>query len=97
MKAEFDQRGIPVVAISVDAVEDSVELIEDKELTIPLLRDPDMKVIKAYGVAMDGEDIPVPSTFIVKQDRTIHWKHVGETMADRPPNEDLPALADKAR
>ena len=56
-----------------------------------------MKVIKAYGVAMDGEDIAVPSTFIIRQDRTIHWKHIGETMADRPPNEDLPALADLAR
>ena len=48
-------------------------------------------------VTMEGEDIPVPSTFIVRQDRTIHWKHVGETMADRPANKELPALADKAR
>jgi peroxiredoxin len=85
------------VAISVDEVEDSLEFIEDKELTVPLLRDPDMKVIEAYGVAMDGEDIAVPATFIIKQDRTIHWKHIGETMADRPPTEDLPALADEAR
>jgi peroxiredoxin len=81
----------------VDEVEDSIELIEDKQISIPLLRDPDMQVIKAYGVAMDGEDIAVPATFVVRQDRTIHWQHIGETMADRPPTEDLPALADQAR
>jgi peroxiredoxin len=85
------------VAISVDAAEDSQELVEDEQITIPLLSDPDMTVIKAYGVAMEGEDIAVPATFVVRQDRTIHWKHIGETMADRPPTDELPALAEQAR
>jgi len=85
------------VAISVDTAEDSRDLIADEQITIPLLSDPGMKVIKAYGVAMDGKDIAVPATFIVKQDRTIYWKYVGETMADRPPTADLPALAEQAR
>lgn len=86
-----------MVAISVDSAEDSRELIEDLDLTIPLLSDPQMEAISAYGVAMEGEDIAVPATFIVEQDRTIHWQHVGETMADRPPTAELPALADRAR
>ena len=86
-----------MAAISVDEAEDSRELIEDKEITIPLLNDLEMQVIRAYGVAMDGEDIAVPATFIIKQDRSIYWKHIGETMADRPPTDELPALADKAR
>lgn len=86
-----------MVAISVDSAQDSKDLIDDLALSIPLLSDPEMEVISAYGVAMEGEDIAVPATFIVKQDRAIHWKHVGETMVDRPPTDELPALADQAR
>jgi peroxiredoxin len=85
------------VAISVDDPEDSRELIEDLDLTVPLLADPTMEVISAYGVAMEGEDIAVPATFIVRRDKTIYWKHVGETMRDRPPTAELPDLADQAR
>lgn len=34
---------------------------------------------------MLGEELAIPSTFVVRQDGTIAWRHVGETVPDRPP------------
>ena len=68
-----------------------------KGLTLPLLSDPEMKIISAYGVAMDGEDIAVPATFIIDQERRIRWKYVGENMTDRPDSRGLLELAVAAR
>ena len=49
-----------------------------------VLRDADMLVIRAYGVAMKGQELAVPAVFIVRRDGTIAYRHVGESMADRP-------------
>ncbi len=83
-KPQFAAAGIPVVAISVDSREDSLEFIANKGIGVPLLSDPEMGVIKAYGVAMVSENIAVPATFIVGADGRVRWRHVGETMMDRP-------------
>jgi len=88
---------VGLAAISADPQEDSAELIADKEITVPLLSDPELAVISAYGVAMEGQDIAVPATFIVRADGTISWSYVGESMADRPDAERLLELASAAR
>lgn len=59
------------------------------DLHFPLLSDADLRVAAAYGVAMSGRDIAVPSVFVVRPDRVIAWKCVGETMADRPGVEEV--------
>jgi len=94
-KARFDASHVELVAISVDSPEDSKEFEENKELTMPLLSDPEMKIISAYGVAMKGNDIAVPSVFVVDSSGTIRWFHVGETMMDRPAAEVLLEEAEK--
>jgi hypothetical protein len=43
-----------------------------------------LKVASSYGVAMQGRNIAVPSVFVVRKDRSIAWKKIGEDMADRP-------------
>ena len=75
---------MPLVAISVDPADDSSKLAADLGLHFPLLSDADLRVASAYGVAMQGRDIAVPSVFVVRRDRTIAWKKIGEDMADRP-------------
>ena len=89
LKKDFDGKKIAVVAISVDSAEDSTALAARLNITIPLLSDPDLAVIKAYGVAMEGNDIAVPSTFIVGSDRVVRWRHVGETQFDRPDSQQV--------
>lgn len=84
MRPELERLGASLAAISVDDAATSRELVADKALGFPLLSDPEREVISAWGVAMDGEPIAVPATFVVRPDRTIAWRHVGETMMDRP-------------
>jgi peroxiredoxin len=62
----------------------------------PLLSDADLKVASSYGVAMQGRDIAVPSVFVVRKDRSIAWKKVGEDMTDRPATSDVLAQAKAA-
>jgi len=61
-----------------------VRLVSKLGLNFPVVRDADMSIIRAYGVAMKGQDLAVPAVFIVRSDATIAYRHVGESMADRP-------------
>lgn len=81
------------MAISADSREDSLEFLEYKQIKVPLLADPKLAAIKAWGVAMEGEEIAVPATFIVSQDKIIQWKYVGENMTDRPGEEEILKIA----
>lgn len=94
MKPEFDKAQIGLLAISADLKEDSEEFIADKSITVPLLSDPNLVAISAYGVAMEGEDIAVPATFLIDGKGDIQWRHIGENMTDRPGEE---ALLDMAK
>ncbi len=76
-----------LVAISADPPADSQALRERLGIEFPLLYDEGIAVIRAYGVAMDGQDIAVPSVFVVRPDRTIAWRYVGESAGDRPAHE----------
>jgi hypothetical protein len=42
---------------------------------------------------MEGRDIAVPAVFVVRSDRSIAWKKVGEDMSDRPNAADVVAHA----
>ncbi len=78
-----------VVAISVDEPADSVSLAGKLGISFPLLSDPGLKTTLAFGVAMDGEEIAVPATFIVTKDKRIVFVKVGESVTDRPSVSDL--------
>jgi peroxiredoxin len=94
---QFDKQGIGLAAISADPQEDSAEFIEEKGIAVPLLSDPTLEAISAYGVAMEGRDIAVPATFIVSRDKRILWKYVGENMADRPSEQEVLKMAVDAK
>jgi peroxiredoxin len=81
------------VAISVDSPADSLALAQKLSIGFALLSDPDLSVITAWGVAMDGKDIAVPATFIVRADGKIEYAYIGETQADRPAPADILKLA----
>ena len=97
MKPEFEKQQIGLVAISADTREDSAEFIEEKGITVPLLADPALEVISAYGVAMDGKEIAVPATFIIDKNKKIVWKYVGENMTDRPDEKEVLQMAVDAK
>jgi len=96
LKPRFDKQAIGLVAISADPRADSAELIQDDEISVPLLSDPELQVISAYGVAMKGEDIAVPAAFVISPQGNITFSYIGESMADRPDGERLLRLAGQA-
>ena len=73
-----------MVAISVDPASDSIELRAQLALPFPLLHDEDAAVAAAYGVKMAGQNLALPAVVIVRPDRTIAWRYVGESVTDRP-------------
>jgi len=85
----FENHGVGVVAVSVDTPEQSLDLAAQKGIPFPLLSDPGMQTIRAYGVADTGRDIAVPSVFLVGRDGTVLWNQVGEFIARRPSVEHL--------
>jgi peroxiredoxin len=93
MVESFRQRGIRLVAISADTVQDSQNLVKRLDLRFPLLSDVDLKTAIDYGVAMKDEEIAIPATFIISKNGEIKWKHVGETKIDRPEPDQILSIA----
>lgn len=67
-----------MLAISVDPPEDSRPIVESYGLTFPLLSDPDLRVIDAYGLrhpdgGLDG-DIARPAVFVLDREGRIAWR-----------------------
>jgi alkyl hydroperoxide reductase subunit AhpC len=71
-----------------------VNFARQGKIKFPLLRDPDLRVADAYGVAMQNREIAIPSTFIVDREGNIHWKTVGETQMDRADFDEVLELID---
>jgi peroxiredoxin len=50
LKGELAKHGVTVVAVSKDSLEDATMQAKRDKLSFPLLSDPDLKVIRQYGV-----------------------------------------------
>ena len=73
-----------VLGISADTPEESADFSADLALPFDLLHDEGLHVANAYGVAMAGRDIAVPSIFILDKQGKVTFSHIGENMSDRP-------------
>ncbi|MBN2358328.1 MAG: peroxiredoxin family protein [Deltaproteobacteria bacterium] len=99
-------RRTQVVAISVDPSERSRELHRKLRLPFPILADPELAAIRAYGIEDTELAISRPAFFLVRPDGSIAWEYVGDARTDRPDIEMLltqidrlhaSAMADAAR
>ncbi len=78
-KAEFDRRGVKVLAVSVDPVDSHHEWIKDinetqnTEVNFPIIADPDFTVSNLYGMIhpKEREASTVRSVFIISPDKKI--------------------------
>ena len=78
-KGEFDQRGVRILGLSVDSVEDHQRWAKDiadvggSEVNYPILADPDLEVAKLYGMFHPGADpkVTVRSVFIIDPQRKV--------------------------
>ena len=85
---EFHQRGVEVVAISVDSSAESQKLCQSRAYTFPFLSDPKAETIRLYGVlhangSGEGKDIARPAEFLVDATGTIRWVNLTDDIRVR--------------
>lgn len=85
---DFHDRGVEVVAISVDSPAESRTLCDSRGYTFPFLSDPDAQVIRQYGVlhpkgGEDGKDIARPAEFLVDASGTVRWVNLTDDIRVR--------------
>jgi len=81
----------------VDPVETNAELARKAGLAFPILSDPDLRMIDAYGLrhvaAHDGEDIALSASVLIDGAGIVRWTSVARNVRVRPdPAEALAAI-----
>ena len=75
----------------------SAQLKRSLGLRYPLLSDEELRVIRAFGVEMQGQPIALPATFVLAaRSGRVRYRHVGETVFDRPQRSALLAAVEDA-
>jgi peroxiredoxin len=97
---EFHQRGVEVVAISVDSPAESQKLCQSRGYTFPFLSDPKAETIRQYGVlhakgGAGGKDIARPAEFLVDTTGTIRWVNLTDDIRVRARPEAVLAAIDR--
>jgi len=100
--ADFQGKGVAVVAISVDSNEESRKLAQSQGYTFPLLSDPGAKTIRAYRVlhpqgGEEGRDIARPAEFLVDSAGKVVWSHFSADLLARLRPEAVLAEIDRLR
>ena len=85
---EFHERGVEVLAISVDSPEESQKLCLARGYNFTFLSDGKAEVIREYGVlnagaGENGEDIARPAEFLVDSSGMIRWVNLTEDLRVR--------------
>ena len=62
---------------------------DEMGVTFPLFSDPELTVIRSWGLLDTSAQISVPATFVVDSDNVIRFAHVGDDKADRPVVQDV--------
>ena len=77
-----------MVGIVVDSVATNAELAQAAGLEFPLLSDPSLGVIDAYGLrhvaAHDGHDIALSASVLLDAEGVVRWTHVTRNVRLRP-------------
>jgi peroxiredoxin len=91
MKAEHQEivdRGAVTLAISADLPERADQNGPAGSLPFLVLGDPDLEVIRRYGVLHQPDDlgpgIARPSVFLLDRGRTVRYAYIGADPTDRP-------------
>ena len=81
--AEIHAADAEVLAVCVDPIAENNRLAEKLQLEFPILSDPELKVIDAFGVrhhqamtASGSSDIARPAVFILDRKGVVRWRHL---------------------
>jgi peroxiredoxin len=86
------------VGVVVDPVATNADLARQAGLDFPILADPDLTTIAAYGLrhpsGHDGHDIALSASILIDPDGIVRWTHVTPNVRVRPPPGDILAAID---
>jgi len=82
-----------IVAISADSGSTSRALAARLKIPFPLLSDPQLRTIRAYGVREGGHENAVPAVFVVRRDGKVAWRKI----AARPSVDEILRQAKRVR
>ncbi len=76
---EIEAAGAAVLAVSVDPPHTSAELAAELDLGFPLLCDPGLAAVDAYGLrhegaGPEGRAVARPATFVLDRDGVVRWR-----------------------
>lgn len=96
---EFEQRGIRVVAISVDSPEASRKLCNQQGYTYTFLSDPKAEVIRRYdllhaGGGPENSDIARPAEFLIDSSGVVRWVNLTDDFRVRARPEQMLQIID---
>lgn len=78
-------------------MEEAQRLAKKLGLGFPVVSDPDLSLIRRFGVEMQGREIAIPSMFVLEaKTGRITWRYIGETMFDRPQLQPVLEALDRA-
>ncbi len=91
--SKFMTARVAVAAISTDSIEDSADFNQNWRFPFPLLSDPNLHLIDAYGLRHPHghgiHDISHPSMIIIDPQKTIQFKYVGKNPQDRLQDDEI--------
>ena len=95
---EFRARGVEVVAISPDSVEQNRDVAERQQIEFTILSDSDLAVTETFGLVHagggpGGGDIPRPASFLIV-DGEIRWRELTDNWRVRPRPHEILAVVD---
>jgi AhpC/TSA family/Disulphide bond corrector protein DsbC len=85
------KRGLGLAALSYDSVAILKDFATRKQITFPLLSDPESKVIRAFGILNDTDyppgqmayGVPYPGTLVIDANGVVRSKFFEKTYAER--------------
>ncbi len=92
---EFQARGVEVLAISTDSLDDTAGIVERIGIQFPVLYDSDGDVPRAYGIFnLYGDGLATGSAFLVDLDGNLAWKSIYSGIHDLIKSADILAAID---
>ncbi|MBA2260473.1 MAG: peroxiredoxin family protein, partial [Acidobacteria bacterium] len=88
--AEIGKQGLGVVAISYDPPETLKQFAQSRQITFPLISDPDSAIIRRFGLLNEQQDrqsrtygVPHPGTFIVDRKGVVSARFFEDAYQER--------------
>lgn len=93
---EFEARGVEVLAISTDSLEDTAGIVERIGLQFPVLYNTEGNVPREYGIFnLYGDGLATGSAFLIDLDGNLAWKSIYSGVHDLIKSADILAAIDE--